>query len=113
LGDLVLGIGLIRDGRRVDRPRARLRHAFEQATLVGRVPLDRSHEVRDEVIPATELHVDLGPAVVDAVPQRHETVVDEHGRDERDDDDRDDDPPPGRHARDSSNRFLTVYFARS
>ena len=48
---------------------------LEGARLVGGVALHRLDEVRDEVVPALELHVDLRPRVVDPVPQPDEAVV--------------------------------------
>ena len=60
------------------------------------VALDGVDEVRDQVVPALELHADLVPRLVDQVPQPDQAVVRE---DQEDDDDRDgdqqDDQPQG------------------
>ena len=65
---------------------------FERRLLVGGVALDRLDQVRDQVVPALELHADLRPRVVDPVPQPDEAVVpgDEHEHDQDDDHDDDD-----------------------
>ena len=59
-----------------------------------RVALHGFDEVRDEVVAALELDVDLGPSVVDTVPQPDEPVVqdDERQPEQDGDHDRDDDP---------------------
>ena len=58
------------------------------------VAAHRLDEVRDQVPPALELHLDLRPRVVDAVPVADEPVVqrDQRDDDQRDDDQQDDDP---------------------
>ncbi len=73
--------------------RARLGHGLERAALVLRVAAHRLDEVRDQVPAPLELHLDLRPRVVDAVPQPDEPVV-EHDQpeDEQRDDHEDDDP---------------------
>src|SRR5205085_3758951 len=47
---------------------------LEDLALVRGVSLDRLHEVRDQVVAAPELDVDLRPGVVDAVPRPDEPV---------------------------------------
>jgi len=76
----------------LDRGVAGLHDAFERLALVRRVALDRLDEVRDQIVPAFELHLDLRPRGVDAIAQANEAVVhhDEHDGDQ--DNDRDDDP---------------------
>ena len=76
---------------------AGLHDGFERAAFVGGVALHGFDEVRDEVEPALELHVDLRPGVVDLVPAPDQTVVhpDEHGNDHQDDHDDDEDAPHG------------------
>ena len=55
---------------------------------MGGISLYRVHEVRDEVVAALELHVDVRPGLLGAVDERHEVIID---KDEDDEDDRDDD----------------------
>ena len=55
--------------------RARPRHGLERLALVGGVALDGLDEVRDQVVAAPELHVDLRPRVLGPVAQPHELVV--------------------------------------
>ena len=62
--------------------------------LVRGVALDRLDEVRDQVVAAAELDVDLGPRVLRAVPQPDEPVVDEDEEEEQRRDDHDDDHQP-------------------
>ena len=54
---------------------------------MGCVPLDGIHQVRDEVGALLELHVDLRPAVFDAVAQCDQTVVGGHSPQHYQDDD--------------------------
>jgi len=52
----------------------------------GEVALGGLDEVRDQVMAALELDVDLGEGVAEGVPQRHEAVVhadDDDGQDEQ------------------------------
>ena len=65
---------------------------LEDLALVRRVSLHRLDQVGDQVVPAAELHVDLGPTVLDAVPERDEPVEREHGPEHQDDDHGDEDP---------------------
>src|ERR671934_155255 len=80
-------LGLLRGG-------ARLRYLLEGAALVGGVALDRLDEVRDQVVAAPQLDVDLRPRVLGAVPQPDELVVHPDDDQEQQDDDRDDDDHP-------------------
>ena len=91
----VLGLRLLRDAGRLLRGRARTCDLLERCPLVRRVALDRLHEVRDEVVAAAELHVDLGPRVVHTVAQADELVVDEDDRQREHDDDDDGDDRDG------------------
>jgi hypothetical protein len=45
---------------------------------VGGVALHRLDQVRDEVVPPLELHVDAAPGLVDLVARLDERVVGEH-----------------------------------
>ena len=75
---------------------ARLGDGLERAALVGGVALDRLDEVRDQVAAPLELHLDLGPRVVDAVALLDEAVVQrDHVDHEQHDDDEDSDQDPG------------------
>ena len=49
--------------------------ASNVALLVLGVALDRLDQIRDEVVAALELDVDLRPGVLDPVPQLDQTVV--------------------------------------
>ena len=93
LGGAGLGRGLRARGRR-----ARLGDLVERAALVGRVALHGLDEVRDQVAPPAQLHVDLRPGVVDAVALLDEPVV-EHDQVQREqhqhDDHRDQQPGHG------------------
>ena len=88
----VLGLRLLGDALRLLRRGPRLRDLVEGAALVGRVALHRLDEVRDQVVAPPQLDVDLGPAVLGAVAQPDEPVVDRdrgqrHDQDEHDEDD--------------------------
>jgi len=54
---------------------------------VVEVPLDRRHQVRDEIVAALELDVDLRPRALHLVPEADEPIVEPHH--ESDDHDRD------------------------
>ena len=69
------------------RVRARLGDGLERAALVLGVAPHRLDEVRDQVPAPLQLHLDLRPRVVDAVPQPDEAVVE---RDQRQEEQRDD-----------------------
>jgi hypothetical protein len=57
------------------------------------VALHGLHEVRDEVMPPLQLHVDVGVGLVHALPQRDQAVVrgDQEERDQDEDDQHDKD----------------------
>ena len=76
--------------------RARLGDRLEGAALVLGVALDGLDEVLDEVPAPLELHLDLGPRVVDAVPERDEPVVERDQADDEQPDDHEDDDPDHR-----------------
>jgi hypothetical protein len=65
---------------------------FEDFAFVLGVALHRLNEVRDQVVAPAQLHVDLGPAVVDARAQRHEPVEGEHDPQQQDHDHTQQDP---------------------
>lgn len=50
-------------------------HLSEDFRLVGCVPLDGIHQVRDEVGALLQLHIDLRPTVLHTVLQRHQVVI--------------------------------------
>ena len=69
--------------------------------LEAHVALDGVHEVRDQVVPALELDLDLGESLIDAESLLDQAVVDPDREDDQQDDDADDDdgreihaPPP-------------------
>src|SRR4029453_1848564 len=66
--------------------------------LEAHVALDRVHEVRDEVVAALELDLDLGQRLVDAIPLLDQAVVQPDHEDHDQDDDRDDDDQRPVHA---------------
>ena len=77
-GEHVLGLGLLlRPGLlRLRSPRCGPRPPPRACwRLVRGVALHRLDQVRDEVVPALELHVDLRPRGVDPVPEPDEAVV--------------------------------------
>ena len=91
-----LGGGGLGRPLRARRGGARLGDGLEGAALVRRIALDRLDEVRDQVVAPLELHLDLGPRVVDAVALLDEAVVErDHVDHEQDDDDHDGDQDPG------------------
>ena len=55
---------------------AGLDHRFERALLVGHVALGGFDQIRNQVVPPLELHLDLRERVLEAVLQRDELVVD-------------------------------------
>ena len=63
------------------RASACLRDGLERLALVRGVALDRLDQVRDQVPAPLQLHLDLRPRVVDAVPQPDEAVVEDADRD--------------------------------
>src|SRR4029077_9752335 len=65
-----------------------LHHRVERLALVLQVALDRLDQVRDQVVAAPELDVDLRERVLEAVAQHDQAIVDR----DRPDDDHDDDP---------------------
>ena len=69
---------------------ARRGHRLERATLVSRVALDRLDQVRDQILAALELHLDLRPGVVDAVAELDEAVVERDQQTDEQHDDRED-----------------------
>ena len=94
-GDLVLGVGLVRDALGSDRSRPGLGDAFEELALVGGVALHGLDEVGDQVGAPTELDVDLGPAVLDPGPKPHQPVEIHTPASSEDHDDPEDDPERG------------------
>ena len=58
--------------------RTELDDGLQRAALVAHIAFDRLDQVGNEIMPALELHVDLGPGVVHLVAQVNETVVDRH-----------------------------------
>src|SRR5438552_9927258 len=61
--------------------------------LMAHVPLHRVDQVRDQIMPALELDIDLGPRLLGSVPGRDQAVVGEDQPKDDQDDDRDEDPP--------------------
>src|SRR5206468_716250 len=103
-GERVLGLGLLLDSLRVLRRRARCGYLLEDAALMARVSLDRLDQVRNQVVPALQLHIDLRPRVFRPVAEPDETVV-EHDDDEPDQQDhRDGDDRPDHRARKARGR---------
>src|SRR6476659_1515851 len=72
-----LGLGRLGGRTCALRRGARLGDRLERAALVRRVALDGLDEVRDQVVPTLELDLDLGPRVLDPVPQPDESVVED------------------------------------
>src|SRR5690606_10201765 len=70
--DLRLRLGRVRS---LDGGVAGPDHGVEGLALVGRVPLHRLDEVRDQVEASLQLDVDLGPGVLDLVAATGEPVV--------------------------------------
>src|SRR5438067_1654716 len=72
--DHVLGLRLLCGALRAHGHVPGLDHGFEGLTLVGGVALDGLDEVRDQVVAALQLHVDLRPRIVDSVAQPDQPV---------------------------------------
>jgi hypothetical protein len=77
------------------RTRSRVGDRLERLALVRGVALHRLDQVRDQVIAALQLDVDLRPRVLDAVAQGDEPVVEQHQRDDEQGNDAEDDPEHG------------------
>src|SRR5512134_3511823 len=71
----VLRLGLRRGPRGGDGGAPCLDHPGKRLLLVGHVILDDLDQVRDEVVPAFQLHLDLVPGVPDLVAEPNEPVV--------------------------------------
>ena len=95
-GQLAFGGGDLRRPLRGKRRVARLHHVFERAALVAGVAFDRLDQVRDQVVPLLQLHVDIGKGLVDPLSHGDEAVVDAENPEGEDDKDTEDDPA-GRH----------------
>ncbi|OPZ80939.1 MAG: hypothetical protein BWY76_03194 [bacterium ADurb.Bin429] len=54
---------------------ARLRHRFQRPALVLHIAFYRLHQVRDQVMPPFELHVNLTPGVAYLLAQRDQPIV--------------------------------------
>ena len=67
----------------LQRAAARRDECFQRAALVASVALHDGHHVGNEIVPAFQLHVDIGPGVVAQLPQARQAI-------ERVDDPRDD-----------------------
>ena len=85
-----LGLGVGRAGRGHRRV-AGVDHGLEGLALVGGVALHGLDQVRDQVDAPLQLHVDLGPRVVDAVARPDEAVVGDDEVDAQDHEDREHD----------------------
>ena len=68
------GTGCRRAGRR-GRAVPRLDHRLDRASLIAGVPLHRLDQSRHQVVPALELHVDVGPGPVRQQAEPRESVV--------------------------------------
>ena len=71
------GVARCRHGGRLRRHGggAGLDHLLQRGPFMRHGALDGGHEVRHQVVPAPQLHVDLREAVLEAVPQGDESVV--------------------------------------
>jgi hypothetical protein len=83
--------------RRAHRVAARLHHRIERLALVLQVALDRFDQVRNQVVAAPELNVDLRERVLETVTQHHQAVVDGDRPYRCRDRNREDDPDPHSH----------------
>ena len=70
-------------------------HGLQSRALVGRIALDRLHQVGDQVVATPQLGLDVRPGVVDVLALLHEAVVRDHADDDdeeqHDRDDQEDD----------------------
>ena len=78
------------------RARTQFRHENQRGALVGGVALHRGDQLRHQVVPARELHVDVAPCRAHLVARSDEVV--EHDHDGRDDEECDRADPPPEHA---------------
>src|SRR5205085_4615783 len=90
---------LLLDRLRLLGRRPRLGDAVEGGALVPGIALHRLDEVRDQVVAALQLHLDLRPGVLRAVAQSHEPVVEQHEEQPEEDCRRDYDDDPRQRSR--------------
>ena len=93
LGGRLCGRGPGRAGRERPRPRDLLEHL----ALVRRVALHGLDQVRDQVVPAPQLGVDVRPRIADEVLLRDEAVVRDHECERDQHDHAEDDQQHGTH----------------
>ena len=94
-GQHVLRCRLLRRTLGGDRGVPRLHHRFKRAALMGGISLYRLDQVRDQVVAAPQLHIDLGPCLVDAVTAPNEAVVGDGDEEGHEHHDRHEDPHGG------------------
>lgn len=81
----VFGLRLVRSGTRLHSSSTGRGHFFKHAGFVRSIAFDRIDEIRNQIIAALELHVDIAPGFADAVAESDETV-EEHDDVEDDED---------------------------
>jgi hypothetical protein len=86
------GGGLLGRTACCERGVAGLHDRLERAALMGRVALHGLDEVRDEVVPLLQLHVDVGEGLRDPLPERDEPVIGHDAVEDDRNDDREKDP---------------------
>jgi hypothetical protein len=81
-------------GRRTERRRARaqFRDRLERGPLVARIGLHCLDQLRDQLVPARELHVDIAPRRAHLVTLAHQAVEDDHAPAEQAEHHQDQDP---------------------
>jgi len=66
-------------------------HFIERAALMCGIAFHGFHQIGDEIMPLTQLHVDIGIGLIDPLPHRNQAVIDADGPNNEDDDDGQDD----------------------
>jgi len=56
---------------------------FQHLLFVRRVTLDRFHQIGNQVMPALQLHVNVGPRFLGAVFERHQAIIIENQPDKK------------------------------
>src|SRR5581483_11949971 len=75
VGELSLSLTLFRWSRSGHGGATVLGNIFKGTLFMGGITLHGLHQIGDEIVAALELHIDIGPRVVGAYPQLHQSVV--------------------------------------
>ena len=70
----IFGLRLVRGGTGLHRSGARSGHFLKHAGLMRGIALDRIDEIRNQIVAALELHIDIAPGLAHAIAQGHKAV---------------------------------------